>query len=100
MKHVWMCYGSILTVRLSSDTTNRNDLTEAGTDMTVSQPLVNPTHTREPAMSLCLNDWQTRLPVPSILDLSSAIDRMTPPQSKGKGFSLGLRGGGLILVPE
>ena len=46
-------------------------------------------------MSLCLNDWQTSLPVPSILDLSSEIDRMTQPQSKGKGFSLGLREGTL-----
>ena len=39
-----------------SDTTNRSDLAEAHTDMTVSEPFVSPTNTREPAMSLCLND--------------------------------------------
>ena len=39
-----------------SDTTNRSDLAEAHTDMTVSEPFVSPTNTREPAMSLCPND--------------------------------------------
>ena len=57
-----------------SDTTNRSDLTDASTDMTVSQPFVNPTNTRESAMSLCVNARRNRLRVPSSLDLSSEID--------------------------
>ena len=70
-----------------SDTTNRSDLTEDSTDMTVSQPFVSPTNSWEPAMSLCLNDRRNRIHLPSNLDLSSEIVPERP-STKLKGRDL------------
>ena len=68
--------------------------------MTVSQPFVNRTATREPAMSLCVNDRRNRLRVPSSLDLSPEIDLKAPRRAERDRLSFGFRAGGVILVPE
>ena len=57
------------------------------------------TNTRQSVMSLCLNAHRNRLRVPSSLDLSSAIDLIASRQAKRERFSLGFRGG-VILVAE
>ena len=51
-------------------------------------------------MSLGLDDCRNHLRAPSSLDLSSEIDLMASCQAKRERFSLGFRGGGVILVPE
>ena len=83
-----------------SDTTNRSDLTEASTNMTVSQPFVSPTNTQVPAMSLCLNDRRNRVFLPSNLDLALEIDLVAQRQAEGEEFCLGFSHGGVMLVPE
>ena len=56
--------------------------------------------TREPAMSLGLNDCRSRLRVSSSLDPSSEIDRIGSYQAKRERFSLGFRGGALHWCPN
>ena len=64
------------------------------------QPFFNPTNTREPAMSLCLNDRRNRVHLPSNLDLSSEINLMVQRQAEREGFSTGFPHEGVILMPE
>ena len=61
--------------------------------MTVSQPSVKPTNTREPAMSLCGNARRNYLRVPSSLDLSSEIDLIASRRDERQRFSVRFRAG-------